>query len=82
MVGIVALMLVPLGRVPSGDGAETPDPCEAKAVQAYWQALKLCQLAEAPSPNPRIRCYDAAKSVYFRTLLDCQRCRSSGQEEP
>ena len=53
------------------DGAQDPDPCEMQALQAYWQALKVCQLAE--NTNPRLRCYEAARSVYIHTLEECHR---------
>ena len=55
----------------TNDGAQDPDPCQTQALQAYWQALKVCQLAE--SPNPRLRCYEAARSVYIHTLEECHR---------
>jgi hypothetical protein len=69
LLGTAATVL-PLGFGSIGDGAEPVDPCEAEARQAYWQALRLCQFAE--NPNPRLRCYEAARGVYFRVLQECQ----------
>lgn len=47
------------------------DPCEAEALRAYVRALKICELAQ--EPNPRLRCYEAARKVYVQTLQDCRR---------
>jgi hypothetical protein len=69
--GISLLCLFPLGPASVGDGAENLDRCEIEARQAYWQALKICQLAE--NPNPRLRCFEAAKAVYWHTLQECHK---------
>src|SRR4051794_18355847 len=77
-LGMLVLLFVPLGRMQGGDGgASVGDPCEIHARQAYWQALKFCQLADNANPNPRLRCYDAAKSVYFQTLDECHKSQAS-----
>lgn len=69
VVGLAAALL-PLGLSSVGDGAEAGDPCQAEALRAYFQAVKLCQLAE--NPNPRLRCYEAARGVYFHVLQECR----------
>lgn len=68
------LLLVPSGRMSGEDVARAKDHCEQQAKQAYWKALKLCQLAD--NKNPRQRCYDAATRVYFQTLEDCREGRN------
>src|ERR1051326_6631560 len=52
----------------------TPDSvCEARAQQAYWQALKLCQFeSSSENADPRMRCYDNAREIYIRTLEGCR----------
>ena len=49
---------------------EREDFCEREALKAYAEVLKLCQLAE--TENPRLKCYEAAKAVYWRKLEECQ----------
>ncbi|MFO1499530.1 MAG: hypothetical protein U1G07_14250 [Verrucomicrobiota bacterium] len=67
---IAALAVLPFGRVSIGDATESRDPCEREALRAYIQALKLCELAQ--DSNPRLRCYEAARSVYLNTLAECR----------
>lgn len=70
------LCSLPIGPGSVSDGAEDLDCCEIKARQAYWEALKLCQLAT--DPNPRLRCQEAARAVYVSTL---EACRGRGRIE-
>jgi hypothetical protein len=70
-LGAAVLFLMLSGSAWTLDRNQDPDPCETQALQAYWQALKLCELAEAP--NPRLRCHEAARAVYIQTLEQCHR---------
>jgi hypothetical protein len=58
-----------------GEDDDHRDPCETEALRAYAHTLKLCELAN--NPNPRLRCYEAAKAVYVQTLEDCHRLHHS-----
>jgi hypothetical protein len=69
-LAVLTVLLLPLGHLSISDGAQDPDPCETEALKAYWQALKLCQLAEPR--DPRLQCYEAAKAVYVQTLEHCR----------
>jgi len=63
--------LLPINHVGGADQGKKGDACEVEARRAYWQALKICQLAE--NSDPRLRCFEAAKAVYIQTFLDCQK---------
>ena len=70
-IGITgALLLVSSTNTSVATGSARDDVCEREALQAYTEALKLCQLAE--TQNPRLKCFEAAKAVYLRTLEDCR----------
>lgn len=63
------LLTFSLSRGTVGD-VDSRSSCEARAWQAYFQALKRCELAE--NTNPRLRCYEEARAVFLRTLLECK----------
>lgn len=70
--GVAALFIVlgaPWASDSVGDSSEKLTPCEQRALKNYSEALRLCELAQ--DPNPRLRCYEAAKAVYLRALEDC-----------
>jgi hypothetical protein len=73
VLGAVGLLHLLLWRAVDADNlGSTPDQsCEFKARQAYWNALKLCQFEN--NGDPRLRCYEAAREVYMRTLEECGR---------
>jgi hypothetical protein len=70
ILSTVVLSLVAFEPVSVSDASLATDGCEAEARRAYAEALKLCRLAD--TPNPRLRCYEAAKLVYWRTLQECR----------
>jgi hypothetical protein len=70
-LGALLVCLIPAGPLSIADGGERLDGCEVEARRAYWQALKLCQLAA--DPNPRLRCQEAAKAIYRTTLEECRK---------
>ena|SRR6516164_662223 len=75
VTGLILLLFMPFGQLTVGTAGDNPpdlDPCELEAMKAYWQALKLCELADNSNPNPRLRCYEAAKAVYLQTLKQCR----------
>jgi hypothetical protein len=83
LAGLLVLLLVaaPVGETSVGDEFDARNACEAKALQAYRQALRACELAnaaagesQAQNPNPRLRCYDAAREIYLRALAECDAC--------
>jgi hypothetical protein len=67
-----------ISRLASATSPAAADACQAEALRAYWRALQFCQLAEPQ--NPRMRCYEAAKSVYIQTLQDCRTGHSSPED--
>lgn len=70
IAALCCFLLVPATRISIADQPATQDPCETEALNAYWRALKLCQLAD--QENPRMRCYEAAQQVYVQTLQQCR----------
>ena len=71
ILGSAVILAATASQVSVSDVIQERDPCEREAMKAYVQALKLCQLAD--QPNPRLRCYEAAKAVYFHTVEECQK---------
>ena len=73
VIGVVCLLQLLLWRAVDADNElSSPDQrCELQARQAYWNALKLCQFEN--NGDPRLRCYEAAREVYLRTLEECRR---------
>jgi len=76
---IVAALFVTVKLEPAslGDAHLDGDRCETEAMQAYAEALRFCQLSRGP--NPRLRCYEAAKAVYREKLQQCRATSGSGQ---
>lgn len=68
-IGLCLLLCAPWTSVSVGDSSEELTPCEQRALQKYSEALRLCELAQ--DPNPRLRCYEAAKIVYLQALEEC-----------
>jgi len=66
----MTLLCSSLGRNSIGDSTDLRDPCELKALDAYAQALRLCQFEQ--NANPRLRCYETARQVYLQTLEECR----------
>src|SRR5437762_11887563 len=73
-----AATALPLSTPSNADNSERIDGCEQEALRAYAEVLKICRLAE--TDNPRLRCFEAARSVYFQTLENCR--RSHDAESP
>lgn len=73
IAGLLILFCGLLTPVSIGDDTENVDPCELRALEAYVKALRLCELAQ--DSNPRMRCYEAAREVYFAALADCPHFR-------
>jgi hypothetical protein len=75
LVALACVACVSLGQLAADDKGDGHSACEREALRAYRQALKVCELAQ--NPNPRLRCYEAARETYWRVLDNCGRSGSN-----